>query len=78
MHECTYRHQDSGLPQKTVMVGFPPENNYTGIGVFSHAIKLSHRMPAPFGMNVNEPRLLGTSAHVRLYDIVLKLLYLLE
>ena len=60
------------------MVGFPPENNYTGIGVFSHAIKLSHRMPAPLGTDVNEPRLLGTSAHVRLYELVLKLLFLLE
>lgn len=67
MYVRTYRHQDSGLPQRTVMVGFPPEDNYTGIGVFSHAIKLSHRMPPPVcaGMNINEPRLLGNSAQVR-------------
>ena len=25
-------HQDSGLFQKTVMVGFPPQNNYEGLG----------------------------------------------
>jgi hypothetical protein len=48
-------HQDSGLEQCTVMVGFPVSNNYDGIGVFSHAFKLSHRLPAP--ANTNEPRL---------------------
>ena len=48
-------HQDSGLKQFTVMVGFPPCNNYDGIGVFSHAVKLSHRLPTPD--NTNEPRL---------------------
>eukprot|EP01041_Mallomonas_annulata_P006317 gene6317-12779_t len=47
-------HQDSGLNQFTVMVGFPPSNNFIGTGVFSHAIKLSHRMIIP---TKKEPRL---------------------
>lgn len=38
-------HQDSGLDQCTVMVGFPAENHYSGVGVFSHAVRLSHRLP---------------------------------
>ena len=35
-------HQDSGLDRFTVMVGFPPESNWTGVGVFRHSCKLSH------------------------------------
>ena len=48
-------HQDSGLEQCTVMVGFPPTDRYTGLGVFSHAVKLSHRLPTP--VHPNQPRL---------------------
>jgi hypothetical protein len=40
-------HQDSGLDQSTVMVGFPAEDHYQGVGVFPHAVKLSHRLPSP-------------------------------
>ena len=40
-------HQDSGFSHKTVMVGFPISNNYEGLGVFSHAVKLSHRLKEP-------------------------------
>ena len=47
-------HQDSGLDQVTVMVGFPPEDNYEGIGVFSHAFQLTHRLPPPL---LKQPRL---------------------
>ena len=47
-------HQDSGLDQVTVMLGFPPHDNYDGIGVFSHAFKISHRLPPPLQQ---EPRL---------------------
>ena len=47
-------HQDSGLDQVTVMVGFPSEDNYEGIGVFSHAFQLTHRLPPP---PLKEPRL---------------------
>ena len=47
-------HQDSGLDQITVMVGFPPEDNYEGIGVFSHVFYLSHRLPIP---TFKKPRL---------------------
>jgi hypothetical protein len=47
-------HQDSGLDQNTVMLGFPPTDGYVGTGVFSHAVKLSHRLPAP---SLKEPRL---------------------
>ena len=35
-------HQDSGLERFTVMLGFPPESNWSGVGVFSHSVKLSH------------------------------------
>jgi len=35
-------HQDSGLERFTVMLGFPPESNWEGVGVFSHSAKLSH------------------------------------
>jgi hypothetical protein len=40
-------HQDSGLDQITVMVGFPPEDRYVGAGVFSHVAPLRHRLPEP-------------------------------
>jgi hypothetical protein len=36
-------HQDTGnLPKnsKTVLLGFPPTDNYNGVGVFSHVVKL--------------------------------------
>ena len=52
-------HQDSGLNQNTVMFGFPPHDNYEGIGVFSHAFRLSHQLPAPL---VPGPRLWDISA----------------
>ena len=36
-------HQDNGLEtQFTCMLGFPPESNWEGVGVFSHSAKLSH------------------------------------
>ncbi len=35
-------HQDSGLDRRTVMLGFPPSDGFDGVGVFSHAAKLSH------------------------------------
>ena len=35
-------HQDSGLERFTVMLGFPPESGWEGVGVFSHSCKLSH------------------------------------
>lgn len=35
-------HQDSGLEKYTVMLGFPPESHWEGVGVFSHWAKLSH------------------------------------
>ena len=40
-------HQDSGLCQTTIMIGFPPRDNFEGVGVFSHVVKLSHRLPPP-------------------------------
>mmetsp|Transcript_26442 Transcript_26442/g.49902 ORF Transcript_26442/g.49902 Transcript_26442/m.49902 type:complete len:236 (-) Transcript_26442:188-895(-) len=33
-------HQDSGLDQFTLMMGFPSENHWDGPGVFSHVVKL--------------------------------------
>lgn len=56
-------HQDSGLHQKTCMIGFPLENNYEGLGVFSHAVKLSHRLPDP-PITTNQPRLLSSLCNV--------------
>jgi hypothetical protein len=47
-------HQDSGKPQKTIMIGFPPADDYEGLGVFSHAVKLSHRLE---DHTQNHPRL---------------------
>ena len=47
-------HQDSGRQQHTLMVGFPPSDGYSGIGVFSHAVKLTHRLA---DHERNEPRL---------------------
>lgn len=47
-------HQDSGLDQVTVMLGFPPCDSYEGVGVFSHVFKLSKRLPTP---KLREPRL---------------------
>ena len=35
-------HQDSGLERFTVMLGFPPESDWDGVGVFSHTCKLTH------------------------------------
>uniref|UniRef100_A0A7S0R1R9 Uncharacterized protein n=1 Tax=Pyramimonas obovata TaxID=1411642 RepID=A0A7S0R1R9_9CHLO len=35
-------HQDSGLDQVTLMMGFPAEDGFDGPGVFSHVVKLSH------------------------------------
>eukprot|EP00614_Pseudopedinella_elastica_P007340 CAMPEP_0172586344 /NCGR_PEP_ID=MMETSP1068-20121228/5715_1 /TAXON_ID=35684 /ORGANISM="Pseudopedinella elastica, Strain CCMP716" /LENGTH=337 /DNA_ID=CAMNT_0013381111 /DNA_START=80 /DNA_END=1093 /DNA_ORIENTATION=+ len=40
-------HQDSGLGQYTVMLGFPNRNHYEGPGVFSHIVRLSHVMTPP-------------------------------
>jgi len=49
-------HQDSGLHQITVMLGFPPEDGYRGRGVFSHVLPLSHRLTSH---NSSGPRLWG-------------------
>jgi hypothetical protein len=35
-------HQDCGIAQNTVLLGFPPHDGYDGGGVFSHFVKLSH------------------------------------
>lgn len=40
-------HQDSGQDQVTVMFGFPPVDDYSGPGVFSHCVKLSHALVQP-------------------------------
>lgn len=58
-------HQDTGSSYKdqnsldtsryTVMLGFPIEDSYTGCGVFSHCIKLTHEHLAPKDHNQNEP-----------------------
>lgn len=40
-------HQDHGEDRYTVMLGFPPESNFAGEGVFSHVIRLSHPLRLP-------------------------------
>eukprot|EP00793_Prasinoderma_coloniale_P006191 PRCOL_00004666-RA len=37
-------HQDSGLRQRTVLLGFPIEDAYDGAGVFTHVVKLSNEL----------------------------------
>mmetsp|Transcript_4850 Transcript_4850/g.5613 ORF Transcript_4850/g.5613 Transcript_4850/m.5613 type:complete len:116 (-) Transcript_4850:345-692(-) len=41
----------------TVMLGFPCEDEYDCVGVFSHVVKLAEEHSAPEGHNVNEPLL---------------------
>jgi len=40
-------HQDNGWDKVTVLMGFPPENRFSGEGVFSHVARLSHPLPVP-------------------------------
>eukprot|EP00554_Chaetoceros_debilis_P004597 CAMPEP_0194086624 /NCGR_PEP_ID=MMETSP0149-20130528/21833_1 /TAXON_ID=122233 /ORGANISM="Chaetoceros debilis, Strain MM31A-1" /LENGTH=419 /DNA_ID=CAMNT_0038769753 /DNA_START=9 /DNA_END=1268 /DNA_ORIENTATION=- len=46
----------------TVTLGFPIEDDYTGTGVFSHALKLEQEHLAPNGHNTNEPVLFEGTA----------------
>lgn len=65
-------HQDSGLSYEgpnelersrfTVMLGFPIEDEYTGCGVFSHAIKLKHEHLARENHDGKEPVLFQGTA----------------
>lgn len=50
-------HLDANLPQATVMLGFPRANHYSGAGVFSHAVQLSHQLRdhVPGGKSVSFP-----------------------
>ena len=52
-------HQDTGRlkgnDSRTVLLGFPRENNYNGTGVFSHAVKLKYERHAPIDHPINEP-----------------------
>ena len=52
-------HQDTGRSPngdtKTVLLGFPKEDNYDGAGVFSHAVKLKYEREAPEEHPTNEP-----------------------
>jgi len=40
-------HQDSGWDKSTVLMGFPPESRWQGVGTFSHIARLSHPLPVP-------------------------------
>lgn len=44
-------HQDEGLDTLTVMLGFPPADNFVGEGVFSQVALISHRL-APIGLGI--------------------------
>jgi len=51
-------HQDTGnSPEnsKTVLLGFPPKDNYDGVGVFSHVVKLEKEQWAPEDHSPVEP-----------------------
>ncbi|KAL7542675.1 hypothetical protein ACHAXR_012201 [Thalassiosira sp. AJA248-18] len=52
-------HQDTGRSHggdtRTVLLGFPKEDNYDGVGVFSHAVKLKYERLAPKDHPDNEP-----------------------
>jgi hypothetical protein len=51
-------HQDTGnSPEnsKTVLLGFPPTDNYNGVGVFSHVVKLKREQFAQDGHSPMEP-----------------------
>jgi hypothetical protein len=53
-------HLDTGLSpesSKTVLWGFPPEDNYTECGVFSHLVPLTIECHAPEGHARMEPLL---------------------
>ena len=51
-------HQDTGNSpkhSKTVLLGFPATDNYNGVGVFSHVVKLKREQYAPDGHSPVEP-----------------------
>ncbi|KAL7484755.1 hypothetical protein ACHAW6_010369 [Cyclotella cf. meneghiniana] len=52
-------HQDTGRSPNgdtfTVLLGFPKEDNYDGVGVFSHAVKLKYERIANDDHPINEP-----------------------
>jgi hypothetical protein len=52
-------HQDSGRSPNgdtyTVLLGFPKEDNYDGVGVFSHSVNLKYERVASDGHPSNEP-----------------------
>jgi hypothetical protein len=52
-------HQDTGRcpfgETRTVLLGFPKEDNYDGVGVFSHVVKLGHERHAPEDHAIGEP-----------------------
>ena len=49
-------HQDTGRgDSRTVLLGFPKEDNYDGVGVFSHFTKLKYERTAPEGHPENAP-----------------------
>lgn len=52
-------HQDTGRSPggdtRTVLLGFPKEDNYDGVGVFSHAVKLKYERVALEDHPQNEP-----------------------
>jgi len=55
-------HGDTGSSyrdSKTVLLAFPPEDDYDGVGVYDHLIKLKRERRAPEGLAPNEPVLFG-------------------
>lgn len=55
-------HQDTGRSDgnaKTVLLGLSPVDNYDGVGVFSHVIRLKHEQWAPADHPPREPVLYG-------------------
>lgn len=55
-------HLDAGQSpenSRTVLLGFPPEDNYVGCGVFSHIVSLQRECTAPEDHRRREPVLFG-------------------
>ena len=52
-------HQDTGRSRggdtKTVLLGFPKEDDYNGVGVFSHAVKLKYERVSSEEHALNDP-----------------------
>ncbi len=54
-HQDNGRSSNGGGDARTVLLGFPKEDNYEGTGVFSHVVKLKYERLAPMDHPPDEP-----------------------